>query len=328
MPAVRGLEDYLRTLEIVEARPLHELQETTIGVDVFQWLRSNNFICKEALHSALGGLPITLEQRVHQQLFEFHKWKIHPLFVFNGLKYSQNARAPFSSSRSRKYAAKRKQAWKSMQNDNITKAIDLFSQISGYVSISAQDDLIRIFCRWNAMIPSRNKSLNAQYEERQKNTTAPAAPNYFKPISWIRAPYYAASQMAYLESQEQMLHAVCGGCDLLMFGGERVILNIDFENTIYEVTDLDQVLYALRVNHKPYSFLDSCLLSGFDASRTFAPLTFTAPSTDQTKNKTFDKRPSRRNFSYKISLDHVLNKGSGIGVINDYLCTFDDTASV
>eukprot|EP01083_Nonionella_stella_P206278 750443_1 len=214
MPAVRGLEDYLRTLEIVEPRPLHELQETIIGVDVFQWLRSNNFINREALHSALGGLPITLEQQVHQQLFEFHKWRIHPLFVFNGLKYSQNARAPFSSSRSRKYAAKRKQAWKSMENNNISKAIDLFSQISGYVSISAQDDLIRIFSRWNAMIPSRNKSLEGQYLSRLKSAETElekskiSLPNYFQPLSWIRAPYYAASQMAYLESHEEMLHAV------------------------------------------------------------------------------------------------------------------------
>ena len=281
MPAVRGLEDYLRTLEIVENRPLHELQETIIGIDVFQWLRSNNFISKEALHSALGGLPITLEQQVHQQLFQFHKWKIHPLFIFNGLKYSQNARAPFSSSRSRKYAAKRKQAWKCMENDNISKAIDLFSQISGYVSISAQDDLIRIFSRWNAMIPQRNKSLRAQYfvrlkeqsdnEEKQKREIP--EPNYFREISWFRAPYYAASQMAYLESQEEMLHAVCGGCDLLMFGGEKVILNIDFKTARYEVTDLDQVLYALGVDNDPYCFIDTCLLSGFDASRTFEPLT-------------------------------------------------------
>ena len=308
MPAVRGLEDYLRTLEIVESAPLHELQETTIGVDVFQWLRSNSFICKEALHSALGGLPITLEKQVHAQLFEFHKWKIHPLFIFNGLKYSQNARAPFSSSRSRKYAAKRKQAWKSMENNNIQKAIDLFSQISGYVSISAQDDLIRIFSRWNAMIPQRNKSLQAQYEQKKREALTGIEipkPHFFKPISWFRAPYYAASQMAYLESQEEMLHAVCGGCDLLMFGGEKVILNIDFKTSSYEVTDLDRVLYALEVNNCPYSFIDTCLLSGFDASRTFEPLTLSTAITSfkddssQRNGKGKKKGSGRRNFSYK-----------------------------
>lgn len=305
MPAVRGLEDYLRTLEIVEPRPLHELQKTTIGVDVFQWLRSNNFICKEALHSALGGLPITLEKQVHEQLHEFHKWKISPLFIFNGLKYSQNARAPFSSSRSRKYAAKRKQAWKHMENNNIQKAIELFSQISGYVSISAQDDLIRIFSRWNAMIPQRNKSLHTQYLKDKKQNQSTPEPNYFKPISWFRAPYYAASQMAYLESQEEMLHAVCGGCDLLMFGGEKVILNIDFKTSSYEVTDLEKVLFALQVDSNPYCFIDTCLLSGFDASRTFEPLTLTSLNslTDTTSSKNGSsgrkKGGARRNFSYK-----------------------------
>mmetsp|Transcript_41106 Transcript_41106/g.36278 ORF Transcript_41106/g.36278 Transcript_41106/m.36278 type:complete len:1003 (+) Transcript_41106:126-3134(+) len=336
MPAVRGLEDYLRTLEIVESAPLHELQETTIGVDVFQWLRSNSFICKEALHSALGGLPITLEKQVHAQLFEFHKWKINPLFIFNGLKYSQNARAPFSSSRSRKYAAKRKQAWKSMEGNNIQKAIDLFSQISGYVSISAQDDLIRIFSRWNAMLPQRNKSLQARYEQKKREALTGIhveKPNYFKPISWFRAPYYAASQMAYLESQEEMLHAVCGGCDLLMFGGEKVILNIDFKTSSYEVTDLDRVLYALEVNNCPYSFIDTCLLSGFDASRTFEPLTLAQTMTSfkddrsQRNGKGKKKGSGRRNFSYKHSLDKVLKKGSGISVINEFLYQFLDTGS-
>eukprot|EP00484_Ammonia_sp_Unknown_P030063 CAMPEP_0197027048 /NCGR_PEP_ID=MMETSP1384-20130603/7038_1 /TAXON_ID=29189 /ORGANISM="Ammonia sp." /LENGTH=1006 /DNA_ID=CAMNT_0042455839 /DNA_START=98 /DNA_END=3118 /DNA_ORIENTATION=- len=338
MPAVRGLEDYLRTLEVVESRPLHELQGTTIGVDVFLWLRSNNFINKEALHSALGGLPITLETQVHDQLHEFHKWGINPLFVFNGLKYSQNARAPFSSSRSRKYAAKRKSAWKAMENNNIQKAIELFSGISGYVSISAQDDLIRIFSRWNAMIPQRNKTLKSQYLKEQKqiqenvgdSTITLPQPQYFRAISWFRAPYYAASQMAYLESQEEMLHASYGGCDLLMFGAERVILNIDFKTATYEMTELEFVLNALKVDLNPYCFIDTCLLSGFDASRTFEPLTLTDLTSfvDNSSSMGGKKRSgSRRNWSYKHSLEQVLKRGSGLGVIQDHLCTFNDTGS-
>eukprot|EP00485_Elphidium_margaritaceum_P007507 CAMPEP_0202690400 /NCGR_PEP_ID=MMETSP1385-20130828/5395_1 /ASSEMBLY_ACC=CAM_ASM_000861 /TAXON_ID=933848 /ORGANISM="Elphidium margaritaceum" /LENGTH=1070 /DNA_ID=CAMNT_0049345661 /DNA_START=29 /DNA_END=3241 /DNA_ORIENTATION=+ len=365
MPAVRGLEDYLRTLEIVEARPLHELQNTTIGIDVFQWLRSNNFICRESLHSALGGLPVTLEKQVHEQLNKFHEWRMTPLFVFNGLKYSQNARAPFSSSRSRKYAAKRKQAWKSMENNNVEKAMELFSQISGYVSVSAQDDLIRIFSRWNALIPEKNRSLqrgdaaaSADLENHDQNAQngeqAQPRPqgqesqenNVYRPISWFRAPYYAASQMAYLESQEEMLHAVCGGCDLLMFGGEKVILNIDFGTSSFEVVDLEKVLFALKVELNPYCFVDTCLLSGFDASRTFEPLTLSsAPpaSLDSHHHHGYHshqhnrrgKEPGgrgggggmRRNFSFSHSLDMVQRKGSGLRVIHEFLCTFNDAAS-
>lgn len=303
MPAVRGLEDYLRTLEIVEQRPLNELENCIIGVDVFQWLRSNNFICSEALHSALGGLPLTLEHQVHKQLFKFHEWKIQPLFVFNGLKYSQNARAPFSSSRSRKYAAKRKQAWRAMESD-VHRSKELFAQISGYVSVSAQDDLIRIFSRWNALIPQRNQQLRAQWlkeaesKENGESINVPE-PNYFRPISWFRAPYYAASQMAYLESQEEMLHAVCGGCDLLMFGGEKVILNIDFLNCVFEATDLDRVLFALSVDRSPYCFIDTCLLSGFDASRTFEPLTMADLQSLKADANSTKRSRQHRHFSYK-----------------------------
>jgi len=337
MPAVRGLEDYLRTLEIVEQRPLNELEHCIIGVDVFQWLRSNNFICSEALHSALGGLPLTLEHQVHKQLFKFHEWKIQPLFVFNGLKYSQNARAPFSSSRSRKYAAKRKQAWRAMETDSVERSKELFGQISGYVSVSAQDDLIRIFSRWNATIPQRNAQLRTDYvaalkEAESKDnedsvSKAVAEPNYFKPISWFRAPYYAASQMAYLESQEEMLHAVCGGCDLLMFGGEKVILNIDFLNDVFETTDLDRVLFALKVDRSPYCFIDTCLLSGFDASRTFEPLTLNDLHSLSAESNSTKRGRSHRNFSYKYSLDQVLKKGNGESVIEEYLCTWNDAGS-
>merc|ERR1712228_227057 len=182
----------------------------------------------------------------------------------------------------------------------------------------------------NAMIPQRNKSLRSQYfvrlkeanDEKQKKSIP--EPNYFKKIAWFRAPYYSGSQLAYLESEQEMLHAVCGGCDLLMFGGEKVILNIDFKTASYEVTDLDQVLYALGVDNNPYCFIDTCLLSGFDARRTFEPLTL---QNNKSKSAT-TKTSSRRNFSYQFSLEQVLKKGSGIAVITENLCTFNDAASV
>ena len=94
MPAVRGLEEYLRSLEIVDERPLNELHNCIIGVDVFQWLRSNKFINQEPLHSSLGGIPLTLKHQVFTELHQFHQYRIRPVFVFNGLKYSQNSKAP------------------------------------------------------------------------------------------------------------------------------------------------------------------------------------------------------------------------------------------
>lgn len=369
---------------MIESRPLNELEGCTIGVDVFQWFRSSNFVNKEPLHSALGGLPITLEYQVFNELNKFYRRNIHPLFMFNGLKYADNARAPFSSSRSRKYAAKRKLAWKAMENNHIKKSIELFSQISGYVSTSAQDDLLRIFARWNQNIEFKNQKI-AQINQKiikqnqaSKNNTANSNNNtntsnnknskekckdskdskdqsgsmnsttiqensgnlqknqvscdkqerkeskndetnkaqllrYYEPISWMRAPYYAAAQLAFLESKEEMLHAVYGGCDLLMFGGETVILSIDFDKNCYDVAHLDQILYALSIEN-PFTFVDICLLSGFDACRTFEPLTSTsnvmsalneANSKDNDKNTNKNNRNSRgrsmkrRNFSFE-----------------------------
>lgn len=313
MPAVRGLEEYLRSLQIIESRPLHELKNCKIGIDVFQFLRSNNFSSKEPLHSALGGLPLLLEKLICKQLFLFHKWSIQPLFIFSGIKYSQNARAPFSSSRSRKYAAKRKQAWKLMSKHQTQKAIHLFSQISyvcsvhfvffhyihfynclkgGYVSQSTQNELFRIFAKWNSLIPTFTAAANAVDCENKDNDCISNVKEYH-PINWFRAPFYAAAQLAFLQSEQEMLHAVCGGCDLLMFGCEKVILNINFNDGSYDVTDLDQVLYALSVTSNPYSFVDTCLLSGFDASRTFEPLTLTNEYIVRKHNT------HRRNFSFE-----------------------------
>ena len=206
-----------------------------------------------------------------------------------------------SSSRSRKYAFKRRQAWELMSKNSIHKSIELFSQISGYVSSTMQDYLIKIFLDWNILINKWNKNIGNKDKIYHK-------------IQWLRAPFYSTSQLAYLHSNQEMLHCVFGGCDLLMFGCECLIININFKNNSFEITYLDQILYTLNLMDNPELFIDACLLSGFDQCRTFEPLTYTS----------LYNNARSRNFSFEYALDKITKNGKGISVIDKYINQFYD----
>ena len=89
-------------------------------------------------------------------------------------------------------------------------------------------------------------------------------------FDFVRAPLLAWGQLACLE-RHRTVSAVVGGSELLMAGCERVILSIDFAAGTYNSVELRRVLEdvgSTSVN----SFLDMCVLAGFDYSSTFPPL--------------------------------------------------------
>ncbi|ETO06666.1 hypothetical protein RFI_30726, partial [Reticulomyxa filosa] len=182
----------------------------------------------------------------------------------------------------------------------------------GYISLGMQNEVMNIFARWNA-------SLHIMNEQQAKHHTNDKWQKY-EPIAYLRCPYYASAQLSYMCSEQDMLHGVWGGCELLMFGCEMLILNIDFEMKCYQVVHLDAVLHELT-DGNPFLFVDMCLLSGFDSCRQFEPLMFVRGGGIDKKH-TWNHYNSRKShekppmFSYAV--EKVMEIGGGLKTVEMY----------
>eukprot|EP00494_Astrolonche_serrata_P028956 UN29223 len=241
MPAIRGLEEFLRNNGCVQERSLSALKNATVGVEGFQWLRSSRILKNDPLHSPLGGLPTSLNQSIKDELARFEKLDIKPLFVFGGLRAPESLKPPITSSRSRKYAERRHNAWLQAEKFKYKEAKNLFGQLSGYVSPQLLNNVIERLRRGGHNV--------------------------------MRSPSSSSAQLSYFD-QLTACHTVFGGFELLLYGVKEVIISFDFKRNCYEFVDLNEILNDLALDFS--AFLDSCLLSGFDVCRTFPPLLNTA----------------------------------------------------
>lgn len=73
------------------------------------------------------------------------------------------------------------------------------------------------------------------------------------------APYTAAAQMNYLETEE-LVNAVAGSASCILFGAEKVITSFDFDNKHVSWVEGKQCLGKLLMNSLP--FADLMMLSG------------------------------------------------------------------
>ncbi|CAO3618472.1 unnamed protein product [Mucor hiemalis] len=90
-------------------------------------------------------------------------------------------------------------------------------------------------------------------------------------VEFIRAPYSAWAQLAYMYTHpRQMVNAVCGGSELLMWDIDKMITSIDFEKGNYHWVSKRTVLQDLHVSDE--QFLDICILAGFEYCPSFPPL--------------------------------------------------------
>lgn len=81
------------------------------------------------------------------------------------------------------------------------------------------------------------------------------------------------AQLQYLENHpKQLVHAVCGPNDLLMWNLHgHVITSFDFAKAKFHYVDKGKLLYQLG-GLSPEMFLDVCLIAGFEWLSTFPPL--------------------------------------------------------
>lgn len=219
----------------------------------------------------MGGNPpySTLQSVIVKELDRMKKLEITPFFVFNGFGLTRKDK-PFSSEDTR--PTKRAAAWNAYHTGRTDSA----------------------FTGWNSSNSvNQNEYLQIVFKILADNG-----------VEFMRAPFSALAQLAYLEKHPRgLIHAICGGSELLLWDVDRVILNMDFDGGNFQWLDKGRVMSDLQVDRE--AFLDICLLAGFDWIPTFPPLISAGTGYDA----------SAGGFTFKGTVDMVHEHGTGYNAV-------------
>ncbi|KAG2236720.1 hypothetical protein INT48_000718 [Thamnidium elegans] len=213
---------------------ISQLKETRLGIDGNYWIRK--VVAKENAVTAMGGLPLRLVETIERELEGYKSNGIQPIFVFSGLSIIRKDK-PFSTEDSR--PSHRAAGWDFYDRGKVDLALSNWASSSGINSAELLNTVIHIL--------NKNK------------------------VEFIRAPYSAWAQLAFMYTHpRQLVNAVCGGSELLMWDIDKMITTIDFEKGNYHWVSKRTVLQDLHVSDE--QFLDICILAGFEYCPTFPPL--------------------------------------------------------
>ncbi|KAG0343695.1 hypothetical protein BG004_005069 [Podila humilis] len=235
---VRNLDYYTTQKNLITTnQPLSTLKDIRLGIDANVWLkRVISSSASEQYISGIGGAPSCMRKAIEKELEGFKANSIHPLFVFSGLSLIRKDKPHVNDDQK---MAKRTAAWDAVNSSKIEMALSYWT--SSY-SVQ-QPDLVHLVIR---ILKEHN-------------------------VDYIRAPYGAGPQLVYMERHpKQIIHAIHGGSELLMFDVDRVITSLDFTKQTFGFISKKAILQDLHFTDD--QFLDMCILSGFDLCPTFPPL--------------------------------------------------------
>lgn len=231
---IRHFDIFTAERRLIQTSAVSQLKDTRLGIDGNYWLRK--VIAKENAVTAMGGLPLRLVESIEKELKGFKSVGIQPIFVFSGLSIIRKDK-PFSTEDSR--PSHRAAGWDFYDRGKLDLALSNWGSSSGIHSAEL---------------------LNTVFHILHKNK-----------VEFIRAPYSAWAQLAYMYTHpRQMVNAVCGGSELLMWDIDKMITSIDFEKGNYHWVSKRTVLQDLHVSDE--QFLDICILAGFEYCPSFPPL--------------------------------------------------------
>ena len=102
------------------------LKDAVVGIDAYHYLqKALASQLKEPLVPALGGFPFSLKTTIQQDMEEFRKAGIKPVFVFSGISPSPSEK-PFSISD--ESVKLRTRAWELYDKGQAMDAVDAFGQ--------------------------------------------------------------------------------------------------------------------------------------------------------------------------------------------------------
>ncbi|KAG2214324.1 hypothetical protein INT47_000880 [Mucor saturninus] len=231
---IRHFDIFTAERRLIQTSAVSQLKETRLGIDGNYWLRK--VLAKENAVTAMGGLPLRLVETLEKELEGFKSSGIQPIFVFSGLSIIRKDK-PFSTEDTR--PSHRAAGWDFYDRGKVDLAM------SNWASSSAINSA---------------ELLNTVFHILNKNK-----------VEFIRAPYSAWAQLAFMYTHpRQLVNAVCGGSELLMWDIDKMITTIDFEKGNYLWVSKRTVLQDLHVSDE--QFLDICILAGFEYCPSFPPL--------------------------------------------------------
>ncbi|KAL1980154.1 hypothetical protein VTN96DRAFT_4585 [Rasamsonia emersonii] len=233
---IRALDDWAagRTVSL----PLSALKGAVVGVDashyIYQHLHHHS--TREPLLIALGGFPFALKANIERELQTYKNLGITLVFVFNGLDFGRRDPQPQARAES---ARAFEQAWELYDQQQADQVVDAFSN----AGTPKPEELYRFLQR-------------ILFENG---------------VAFMVAPYSAAAQLAYLEKgPQQLIDAVFGSSDILLFDVEKLITRIDLESSqFFWITKQACQDDLGRLSSE--QFLDFGLLLGSSFLRTFPP---------------------------------------------------------
>ncbi|KAF8653531.1 hypothetical protein AX16_003915 [Volvariella volvacea WC 439] len=240
---IKYLESYLVERKHLQTLPLSTLSDSRLGIDASHYLQTllDNPLTREPLLAATGGLPLGLAQRIEADLRVLEKWRIKPVFVFNGLvpnkRWKQNAMPDYADA-----CRDRRDAWAKYESGQEEAATKLFEGRSCFAQWDTWRMVLRIF--------------------RHRN------------VEFIVAPYFATAQLIYLQRHHKSyIHAIYGATDALLYPGvDKLITAVDFTSSTptFTFTSKKSILVELGVNED--QLLDIGLLVGYDSNPSFPPI--------------------------------------------------------
>ncbi|KAL7309521.1 hypothetical protein PS15m_010389 [Mucor circinelloides] len=231
---IRHFDIFTAERRLIQTSAVTQLKDTRLGIDGNYWLRK--IVLKENTVAAMGGLPLRLTASIEKELEGFKASGIQPIFVFSGLSILRKDK-PFSTEDAR--PSHRAAGWDFYDRGKLDLALSNWASSSGIHSAELLNTVLSILNKHN--------------------------------IEFIRAPYSSWAQLAYMYTHpKQLVNAVCGGSELLMWDIDKMITSIEFEKGNYHWVSKRTVLQDLHVSDE--QFLDICILAGFEYCPTFPPL--------------------------------------------------------
>ena len=202
---------------------LSAIQGAVLGVEVDHYLRKLVSRSRSPLYTPWGGVSPQLHKLVAEDLAALQRHDVEPFFVFTGLQVPQQVSADLGGR-----FTSRTSALGGIERRRNDESIAVFSDIA------------------------------------TPNELAPALLKYLRQnsVGFLVAPYFASAQLAYMHNTGRYIDAVYAAPDALVFGIDRLIIDITFAAGRLTFIDRSIVLAQLGNGITEDQFLDAYLFAG------------------------------------------------------------------